>query len=122
MLFTILLTRSRFRIGDPLWSTSGLEYSGFALNLEISGEGNGVDDAEWEERGEGGLFMVLFTEVLLGRRLWRTLGTCSSSGTKEAAVWEGLPASGGRWACDGLGEENGDAKCFTKLFTRSRFR
>ena len=119
MLFTKLLTRSRFRIGDPLESISGLEWLGFGLNLEISGEGKG--DGDREEEGDGGVFMMLLTELLLSR-LRRIDGPDSGSGLKEVVGFEGLPVSVGRRAGVGVGEAKGDAKCFTKLRTLSRFR
>ena len=85
----------------------------------MSGEGKGV--AEREEEGEGGVFMMLLTELSLSR-LRRIEGPGSGSGLKETVGFNGLPVSVGRRAGDGVGEAKGDARCFTKLFTLSRFR
>jgi len=120
MLLTKLLTRSRFRIGDPLGSISGLGWLGIGPSLEISGEGKEVDEKR-EEEGEGGVFITLLTELPLSR-LRRMAGAGSCSRLEEWMGFEELPVSGGRCAGDGLGEANGDAKCFTKLFTLARFR
>ena len=122
---TKLLTRSRFRDGDALGSISGLEWFGFGLNPDISGDKKGDEAGEGEENGEGNgedlFFMVLFTESTRSR-LWSGKGAGSGSGLKEVMGLKGYPVSGGRTAGDESGEANGDASVFTKLLTLSCFR
>ena len=102
-----------------LGSISGLERFGLGLNPDISGDGKVDDEGEGEENGEDVFFMMLLTELTLPRLQSRE-GEESSSGLKEMRGLGGLPVSGGRYAGDGCGEANGDARDFT--FPRPRAR
>jgi len=94
MFLTKLFTRSRFRVGDAFGSRSGLEWFGFGLNPDISGDGKGDVEGEGEESGEDLPFMMLLMELVLAR-LWSGKGEVSSS-EKEMVELERFAVSGGR--------------------------